>query len=243
MKQVDPIPLQHIAFIPDGNRRWAKIHGVKNERKIYQKGSETMVEVVEAAFRAGIRYVSFWASSYNNLVSRPKDFVGGLEDIYVQKFEQLATHPMVHENKIKVEAPGDWRESLRPNTVAAIEKALEATSHYKDGRLVVLLGYDGSRERGAAVQSLLKSNEPAPSSVNEARELLRKHSWTGYLPNVDLIIRTGAWEDPHISAGFLGLLSDEAQLAFPEVLWPDLNAVALQKIILDYSQRERRMGA
>jgi len=57
-----------------------------------------------------------------------------------------------------------------------------------------------------------------------------------------LIIRTGAWQDPHNSAGFMSLLVDEAQYSFPELLWPDFTSEILTGIINDFSARERRHG-
>lgn len=235
--------LKHVAFIPDGNRRWALQNGVVNEKKVYDKGSDIAFEIVKTAFDAGAECVSFWAGSYNNIVKRPKGFVGGLEDAYVRLFSQLKDHPLIHDKQVRIEAPGEWCTILRPDTQAAIQSSLDATKHYTARRLVILLGYDGTRERGAAVQSLLSQrNITVPSDVQEAADLLRQHAWTGGLPDVDLIVRTGAWQDPHISAGFLSLISSESQLAFPQVLWPDLTPMILKEVLDDYLNRERRLG-
>lgn len=234
--------LKHVAFIPDGNRRWAARHGVVSEKKVYDRGSDIASDIAKAAFEAGADCVSFWAGSYNNIVKRPKSFVGSLEDAYVRLFHKLASHPLIHEKQVRVEAPGEWQNILRPDTQAAINDALDTTRHYTAKRLIILLGYDGVRERGAAVQSLLSSPVIAPDDVTEASNLLRQHAWTGDLPDVDLIIRTGAWQDPHISASFLSLISNESQLAFPQVLWPDLTPALLQEIFDDFLNRERRLG-
>ncbi|HWZ66108.1 MAG TPA: undecaprenyl diphosphate synthase family protein [Patescibacteria group bacterium] len=234
--------LKHVSFIPDGNRRWAAQHGILNEKKVYDQGSDIASDIAQAAFEAGADCVSFWAGSYNNIIKRPKGFVGGLEDAYVRLFNKLATHPLIHEKQVRVEAPGEWRDILRPDTQTAINEALETTKNYSAKRLIILLGYDGTRERGAAVQSLLSDQQSVPKNIQEAADLLRQHSWTGDLPDVDLIVRTGAWQDPHISAGFLSLISSESQLAFPQVLWPDLTPAILKEILDDFSNRERRLG-
>ena len=76
----------------------------------------------------------------------------------------------------------------------------------------------------------------------EAVVELKKRSWTKSLPKVDLLIRTGSWEDPHLSADFLTFLIGEAQLAFPQVFWPDFSKEYLHKILLTYDKRERRFG-
>jgi undecaprenyl diphosphate synthase len=235
--------LKHVAFIPDGNRRWALKNGVVNEKKVYDKGSDIAFEIVETTFEAGAECVSFWAGSYNNIIKRPKGFIGGLEDAYVRLFTKLTDHPLIHSKKVRIEAPGEWRAILRPDTQAAIDGSISATKGYNSKRLIILLGYDGTRERGAAVQSLLNQHDiVVPSDIQAAADLLRQHSWTGDLPDVDLIIRTGAWQDPHISAGFLSLISSESQLAFPKVLWPDLTSDVLKKVLDDFLDRERRLG-
>jgi undecaprenyl diphosphate synthase len=239
------VPLTHVAIIPDGNRRWAKKRGFGSEKKVYEKGSEITFEVIKAAFEAGIPYVSFWASSHANLLARPKALVSAIEAIYAKKFRELATDPLIHENQVKVEVCGEWREILKPTTVAAMEEAMVSTAQYTRRRLTVLVGYDGQRERGAATLALLKDRFAQTLRIEdllEAAQLLRSYAWTGDLPDVDLIIRTGAWQDPHNSAGFLSLLTSESQMAFPEVLWPDFTAEAFNKVIADFVARERRLG-
>ncbi|HYG83453.1 MAG TPA: undecaprenyl diphosphate synthase family protein [Verrucomicrobiae bacterium] len=236
------LQINHLAIIPDGNRRWAKQHGLSSEDSVYKKGSETTFEIIKAAFEIGVPHVTFWASSYDNLLKRPAMLVNAIEAIFAQKFHELATHPLIHQHQVQVKVMGEWREILKPKTIAAIEESLSATAHYTERQLTVLIGYDGQRERGAALQSLQNSDEQLDKDLFKAAEHLRRHSWTGDLPNVDLILRTGSWIDPHNSAGFLSLIADNAQYAFPEVLWPDMSAELLETIINDFERRERRLG-
>ncbi|SRR6266550_4599881 len=241
-------PFSHLAIVPDGNRRWAKQHGIGSEKKVYEQGSETTFEIIKAAFEAGIPHVTFWASSYANLLARPRLLVDAIESVFVRKFHELATHPLIHENKVKVAVYGEWREILKPGTVKAVEESIYATSHYTDRHLTVLVGYDGQRERGAAIIEVLRAAKDSPSQLVregeliDAANLLRRHAWTGHLPDVDLIVRTGSWVDPHNSTGFLSLIAGDAQYAFPEVLWPDFSAGMLNDIITNFLKRERRMG-
>jgi undecaprenyl diphosphate synthase len=79
-------------------------------------------------------------------------------------------------------------------------------------------------------------------SFHSYADLLRQNSWTGHLPDVDLVIRTGSGADPHNSAGFLSLLTDNAQFAFLDTLWPDFTPDHLNKVLDDFVARERRMG-
>jgi len=237
------VTTEHVAIIPDGNRRWAKQHGIKADKDIYNAGGERTAEVLEACFKKDVRHVSVWVGSRSNLINRPKRFVEELENLYKTKVAELAEHRMIHEHDVLIDVVGEWRELLRPDVSAALQNAMDTTQQYNERVLTILVGYDGQRERGAAVQSLLESGDDAPDDLEDASELLRKHSWTGQLPEVDLVIRTGAWQDPHNSAGFMSLLTNESQYAFPEVLWPDYTAEMLGDTLDDFNQRERRKGA
>jgi undecaprenyl diphosphate synthase len=238
-------PIQHLAIIPDGNRRWAKKHAITGG-KIYEKGSNTTFEIIKTAFEQDVPYVTFWGSSYANLQERAKGFVGALEELTTKKFVELTQHPLIHEYQVHVTVLGEWRDLMKPKSVATITEAIKPTANYQARQLTILLGYDGQRERGTATTALLAKyalgNIPPETDIIAANQLLRAESWTGHLPDVDLILRTGAWDDPHNSAGFLGFLNAESQFSFPKVLWPDLTPAMLQEILQEASTRERRKG-
>lgn len=235
--------LNHLAIIPDGNRRWAKQHLLSGVETIYQQGSDTTFNIVQAAFNRGIRYVTFWASSYANLADRSKAFADTMDSMYAAKFDEIARHPMIHDNRVRIMVCGRWRELVTPATAHILETTMQRTSQYNSGLvLTVLVGYDGRQERGAAVQQLLANNQTIPTDPLVADQLLRQHAWTAHLPDVDLLLRTGAWQDPHNSAGFLSLQTAESQLVFPPVLWPDFTPAMLTTIVADFTARERRMG-
>lgn len=234
--------VNHLAIIPDGNRRWAKKQAISIEGKIYEKGSEKTFEIINAALKQDIPFVTFWASSYSNLLARPKGFVNATEDMYVKKFNELAKNKLIHEQQVKIVALGEWRNILQPKTIQAIQNAIDATSNYIKRQLTILVGYDGHRERGAAIKALLQDSPALPENPANGDDLLKKYCWTNSLPNADLIIRTGAWQDPHNSAAFLSMQSGESQLAFPPVLWPDFTPEMLKDILSDYNKRERRLG-
>lgn len=239
-------PLQHLAIIPDGNRRWAKKHAIAGQKKIYERGSDKTFEIIEAALKLGIPHVTFWASSYANLAERSKGFVDAMEEMYAEKFHEIAAHPLIHAHEVRIEIRGEWRDLLKPETAAALQEAIDTTAHYNKQMLTILVGYDGHHERGAAALAMLKDGMVGsislPHGPLDAEQLLHSYAWTNHLPRVDLLIRTGAWEDPHNSAAFMSLLTGETQYAYPQVLWPDFSAGMLHEIIEDFTQRERRMG-
>lgn len=235
-------PTFHVAIIPDGNRRWAKQHGISAYSKMYKQGVDRTLEVSEAAVEHGVTHLSLWGSSYANLADRAGDFSSSIDTLYRTSVHKFASHPFIDTFDVKIQAIGEWRDTLTAPTIKEIDKAVDATSMRSSTILTLLLSYSGSRERGAAVQSLLAAGETIPDDIMVANDLLHQHSWTSSLPPVDLIIRTGAWQDPHNSAGFLSLLADEAQLVFPEVLWPDFTAEHMAKILDEFTSRERRFG-
>ena len=206
--------------------------------KMYDKGADGAIGVVRAAFEEGVKTVSFWCSSVSNLTSRNNQEVQALERVYGMLADRIVEDTEVHEQEVNVEIIGRWRELLSEKTTKKLENVIEQTKNYAKLKLVLLIGYDGVDERNKAVSELLESRETAENG----NQLLKKHSWTGHLNDVDLIIRTGAWHDPHNSAGFLSLLTDNVQYEFPSVLWPEFTKEKVKEIINNFAERERRYG-
>ncbi|MCL2280513.1 undecaprenyl diphosphate synthase family protein [Candidatus Saccharibacteria bacterium] len=263
--------LNHLAIILDGNRRWGRAHGMKMSVDFYIKSGLLGLDVAQAAFDRGIDNLTIWIGSVSNLTKRPTLEIKALNKAYKKFFADSKNLDFAHERRIKVDCLGRWRDLLESDTVKVITKTVDETAMYADSgrRLTVLLGYDGSEERGAALQKILTSPislrmpslAPNRQTVDDEAErerdglaggtsdelhyfanLLRQNSWTGHLPDVDLIIRTGVSNDPHNSAGFLSLLADNTQYAFLETLWPDFTPEMLHQILDDFATRERRMG-
>ncbi|MDR0957346.1 MAG: undecaprenyl diphosphate synthase family protein [Candidatus Nomurabacteria bacterium] len=243
--------LKHLAMILDGNRRWGKARGIKMSVDFYIQSGLLGLDIAKAVFSRGIPHLTIWIGSVSNLTERPAMEIAALNKAYAKFFADEENLQFAHENKIQIECIGRWRELLKPETVKAIEKTVAETAQHADsGRLLtVLIGYDGTEERGAALESVLLYNPeflPDDSSsagkLHSFADLLRKNSWTGHLPDIDLIIRTGSGADPHNSAGFMSMLADNAQFTFLETLWPDFTAEMLGEILDNFSRRERRLG-
>lgn len=230
----------HVAIIPDGNRRWAKQRGLKGYKDLYNQGINRTLEVTQSAFNHGVTHLSLWGSSHANIADRDGDFFKSIDKLYRDNINRFANHELISQHDVRIEAIGEWRDSLSQATIDVIDEAMEKTAHRRGKVLTLLLDYSGNRERAAAL--LLASQQEPPVTQDEAIRLLRNSSWTRNLPEVDLIVRTGSWQDPHNSAGFFNLIADEAQYAFPEVLWPDFNAEMIASIIENFQARERRRG-
>ena len=240
--------LRHLALILDGNRRWGKQRGLAMSIDFYVRSGLLGREVAQAAFDRGVNNLTIWVGSVANLTKRPTLEIKALNRAYAKFFADADNLEFLRERQIRVDCFGRWRDLLESSTIDAIEKTLEATKDYNSGKhLTVLIGYDGADERGAAVLKVLGGSseiamEPSLDDLVQAANLLRRNSWTGHLPDVDLIIRTGCADDPHNSAGFLSLLVDHTQYAFLETLWPDFTPEMLYQEIDRFAERERRMG-
>ena len=226
--------LNHIAIIPDGNRRWAKSKGLLAWQG-HMKAGEKMVEVLKHAFTLGIPYVTIWGGSYDNLTKRDKGEIDKLEEVYRILAEQLINDPQVKEKQVRVRVLGEWPKLLKEETIGVLRKAEEITKDYKERGLTLLVGYNGDREMIDAINTLLKGG------VKEVTdESLKSSLWTRDLPPVDLTIRTGG--EPHLSAGFMMWDVRYSQLYFTEKYWPDFGKQDLEEAVNYYNSKERRMG-
>jgi len=225
----------HLAIIPDGNRRWAKKHG-KLPWLGHKAGFTRFHEVSEEAFLRGTNYVTIWGASVDNLKKRSRQEVSYLMLYMRQELAKKKLSDYCHKNQIRFRVIGQWHKVIKDYRLSVLIDRLEKqTRDFVKRRLTMLFGYDGVSEMLYAAKHL---------SVEEQRELdyetFKKKLWTKDLPQVDLVVRTGG--EPHWSAGFMMWHSINSQLYFTETLWPDFDSRQLQKAYDDYGARERRFG-
>lgn len=238
MPEIKNIP-RHVALIPDGNRRWAKRQGLKPWLG-HEKGIETFEKVLEKALELKIPYLTFWGSSLDNLTQRPKLEVSFLFKLYQKQFERISADKRIHENKVKVSAFGQWQNILPAETQKAIKRAVENTKNYSKHFLTFLLAYDGTAEMIDCVQKIADLAKEKNMKING--QTIKENLWTKNLPQVDLLIRTGCEDDPHLSAGFMMWDTAYSQLYFTKTFLPDFGPAEFEKIIKNYSERDRRFG-
>jgi undecaprenyl diphosphate synthase len=223
----------HVAIIPDGNRRWAKSRNLKPWDG-HTEGVKLFWETAYAALDAGISNITFWAGSYDNLIKRSKIEIKFLIKLIVDELTEPKILNECLDRKVRFRILGEWRQFITDKkTIAAIEKLQNETSHFRK-TFTTLFAYDGRREMLSAINDLVRTNKKA------TEEALREKLWTGELPDVDLVIRTGG--EPHWSAGFLMWQTSNSQFYFTEKLWPDFKNTELKKALEDYERRERRLG-
>lgn len=227
--------IKHVAIIPDGNRRWAK-KNLLNSFEGHKKGVIALEDIFEKALDLKIPFFTFWGASYDNLTKRSKLEINNLIEIFNIEFEKLLTDKRIEENKVKVDVLGKWKEVLPQKTQDLIEKCIEKTKDNDDFRLTFLIAYNGTDEMIECISKIKASNQEV------TKENIKANLWTKDLPSVDLIIRTGEENDPHLSAGFMMWDSAYTQLHFTKTLFPDFKKEEFEKIILGVEDKERRLG-
>lgn len=227
--------LNHVAIIPDGNRRWARLHGLQAYQG-HQKGlDETLEKILEEARKLKIAYITAWGCSRDNVLKRSATEVKFLYKLFEGKFKKYLTDKEIHENKVNIKVIGEWKEFFPKSLQEAIFNLEEATKDYSKLFLTILMAYDGKREMAAAFRKAQISGE----EVGEAN--LKQHLWTKNLPPVDLVIRTGG--NPHWSAGFLMWHTSDSEFYFTETLWPAFGVTEFRKAIRECESRPRNLGA
>lgn len=227
---------RHVAIIPDGNRRWAKERG-EEPWEGHEAGAQTTEKVIREAHRMGIREMSFWGSSMDNLTKRPLIEKQALLDIYAKYFEKLVNEEDVHKDRTKIRFIGHWEEQFPEGLKKILYRCLEETKDYNQYFLNFFLAYGGTDDMLQAMQKVTAEGL-APETVT--REVLKKHLMTAELPPVDLLIRTGG--DAHNSDGFMMWETAYSQLYFSDLMYPDFGPEEFKKVITNFTDRERRFG-
>jgi len=238
-KKLENIP-KHVAIIPDGNRRWARKKGFQPWIG-HREGVNHFEKVLNKALELKIPYLTFWGGSWDNLTKRAKIEVNFLFKVYTEQFKRIINDKRIHQNKVKVNVFGRWREIFPKETQRAIEEAMKATKNYNKYFFTFLLAYNGTDEMVDCIQKIANLTKEKTIKVNQ--NLIKENLWTKDLPQVDLVIRTGCGGDPHLSAGFMMWDTAYSQLYFTDTLFPDFSSKEFEKIVKDYSKRKRRLGS
>ena len=228
----------HIAIILDGNRRWAKERGLLPWEG-HARGAKRVEELSKHLVDLGIKYISFWGGSYNNLTKRsPREIKFLDERAYRPWAKRALEDKYIEKHGVRIRFIGEWPTLLSKETRLAIEAVQEKTKGYSKHHITYLIGYNGDREMLSAIRSIVKNR---PNKISE--ETIKSHLWTKDLPPVDLLIRTGeGTKTPHISAGFMMWDTKDAVLHFSPKPWPAFTKTDLNKIISYFSEVERRFG-
>ncbi len=226
---------QHIAIIPDGNRRWAKMHDLDNGLG-HKQGGDNLLNIVKAAAEMGVKTLTFYTFSTENWL-RPKDEVDCLMAL-LESYLMDQCSAMV-QNGIRLETVGSL-EALPKSVQQELANAKNATAHGKKIDLVLAVNYGARDDIVRAVKKLAadwskKSIKSEDISETLISSYLDTHRW----PDPDLLIRTSG--ENRISNFLLWELS-YTELYFTETLWPDFSPTCLYHAVLNYQKRIRRLG-
>ncbi len=218
----------HVAFIMDGNGRWAKKRGLPREAG-HVRGADNFRHVIDFCHDIGIRHVTFYAFSTENW-SRPQKEVDGIMSI-LEKFLDEAIAGF-DKRDVRVVFLGD-KTPLRPSLREKAERIEDMT---KNGTrfLNIALNYGGRDEILRACNACIASGK---ASVRE--EDFCAALFTAASPDPDLVVRTGG---DHRISNFLLWQSAYAEYYFTKTLWPDLTEGEILSALRDFCGRHRRFG-
>lgn len=226
---------RHVAFIMDGNGRWAKNKG-QHRLFGHAAGVESVKEIIKTARELGIAYLTMYAFSTENW-ARPSEEVEGLMNLLVEAISNEVDE--MHENGVRLLTIGDI-QGLPGDCYKSLLAAMERTKDNRELTLVLALNYSARQE---IMQATLKAHELLQSgsiSTTELTESLFSSLLnTKDIPDPELLIRTSG--ECRISNFLLWQLS-YTELLFTDTHWPDFRRDALIDAIANYQKRERRFG-
>ena len=224
---------QHIAIIMDGNGRWAT---ERNKPRSYghQAGVETVRRITSECTRLGVKYLTLYTFSTENW-NRPSDEIAALMGLVLTSLED----EIFMKNNVRFQVIGD----IKRLPVAVVEKLKETIEHTANNNamtMVVALSYSARWELTEATKQIAIEVQKGEQKVEDNDEnIINKHLCTNFMPDPDLLIRTGG--EYRISNYLLWQLA-YSELYFCDTYWPDFNEADLHTAIADYQKRQRRFG-
>ncbi|KAK6127586.1 hypothetical protein DH2020_038676 [Rehmannia glutinosa] len=221
---VGPVP-NHLAFILDGNRRYAKKWNL-GEGMGHRAGFLALMTLMKYCYELGVKYVTIYAFSIDNFRRRP-DEVQYVMDLMLEKIEGLLKEEsIVNQYGVKVLFIGNLKLLHEPVRIAA-EKAMKATSNNNQSILLICVAYTSTDE---IVHSAQECCDEIRSSmkVNEEKDVksdliklgdIERHMYMGVAPDVDILIRTSG--ETRLS-NFLLWQTTDCLLYSPKALWPEI---------------------
>jgi short-chain Z-isoprenyl diphosphate synthase len=236
-----PVP-HHVALIMDGNRRWARELGFREVRAGHSHGADKAVELLAWCSSLGIREVTLWALSLENLERSPEE-VEAITEIARHTLEALAERDRARRMDMSLQVIG--RRDLLPERLREAAERGETETRGRPGlRVTLALGYSGRDElveaARAAIRALVADGTP-PEALADAltADRLADQLYTHGSSDPDLIIRTSG--EVRMS-GFLPWQSAYSEFYFCEAYWPAFREIDLLRAIRTYQQRARRFG-
>lgn len=227
--------LTHIAFIMDGNRRWARQRGLPVAMG-HKKGAETLIDVAKAVKNLGVKYMTVYAFSTENW-QRKKSEVDALMNLLRHYLD--TSFKELQENDVRILFIGE-RHMLATDIVEKMQKIEKNTADNKSVTLCVALSYGSRQEIVAATRRIAESVQKGDMQIADIdMRSFADNLYTKDIPDPDLLIRTSG--EMRISNYLLWQLA-YTEFYFSETYWPDFSETELKQIVTEYKDRERRYG-
>jgi len=229
----------HVAMIVDGNRRWAKQRMLETAAHGHRAGAAKISEFLTWCDDLGIRVVTLYLLSADNLGNRASDeltelfgIIGDVADELSQQRDWRVQH---------VGASDDLPQGLRDSLTGAAER----TAGKKGLHVNLAVGYGGRREIADAMRSIVREHDAKGGTLDALAEvltpeLIAEHLYTGGQPDPDLVIRTSG--EQRLS-DFMLWQSAHSEFYFVEAFYPDLREVDFLRAVRDFALRHRRYGS
>ncbi len=223
----------HIAIIPDGNRRWAKAHGFPSLEG-HRRGFDVAVKIGRKIRSMGVNTLTMWAFSTENWNRAPKEvsYLMKMYEIFIEKNLKEAM-----KEKIRIIHLGR-KDRLPKSLLAKIENSEEKTKDFKNYILNIALDYGGRDEVIRAINKVI-SNKKQVTSISEENFNEFLDTANQPHPNPDLIIRTSGEQR---TSGLMIWQAAYAEYVFLNKHFPDLKDEDIELAIEEYSARQRRFG-
>ncbi|MBN1864364.1 MAG: di-trans,poly-cis-decaprenylcistransferase [Victivallales bacterium] len=227
--------IQHIAFIMDGNGRWAKKHGL-DTLDGHRAGEKTVRKVMDLAEEFQIKYTTFYAFSTENW-KRSQGEVKGLMSLLGASIDNNLAE--LHEKGVRVRAIGEIG-AMPAATREKVDTAVSLTQGNDKSHMVIALNYGGRAEIARATRQIAAKVANGSLKIKNINEsTVAENLYVPDIPDPDLMIRTSG--EFRISNFLLWQLS-YSELYFTETLWPDFGRDDFIRAIEAYKSRKRRFG-
>ena len=228
---------EHIAIIMDGNGRWATERG-KERSYGHQAGVDTVRRITSECTRLGVKYLTLYTFSTENW-NRPADEVAALMGLVLTSLED----EIFMKNNVRFRVIGDLKR-LPQQVQDKLQETMDHTAKNDAMTMVVALSYSSRWEILNATKKMVKEALESGSTYEQIEDKLteenfEKHLETSFMPDPELLIRTGG--ELRISNSLLWQIA-YSELYFCDTFWPDFNEEGLHKAIASYQNRQRRFG-
>ncbi len=225
----EKIPI-HISIIPDGNRRWAKSHGLRAVKGYSKVDYNHLESLILEAKNLGAQYMSLWLFSTENW-KRPKIEIDFLFNHFLKNTDALLNGAI--KNNVRVMHLGR-KDRLPKGVIEGLNLLETRTKDNNEFTVLICMDYGGRDEILRAVNNVLKSGQ---NSVSEQE--FKSYLDSKNIADPDLVIRTSG--EKRLS-GFMPFQTVYSEFYFADIHFPDFGPKELRVAIEDYSKRKRRLG-